>query len=152
MATKLPGMHAEGFGILGKICRAGTFFKVDIHVTERKLRKHARKYATLSPPPPTSLKQIPESGKISYSLSRALNSCYIIQKAYASKHFLMLDCSMTSFYAVSALSNHVESRPQSSTPSPPPPGLRRSKDRLITFGFCCVVYYPTFHYWFVIIY
>ena len=68
--------------------------------TEQELSTHA---LTLSPP--STLQQMLKSGNICYFVPWALNSSFIFQKAYLSKHFLISGCSMTSFYAVSAISN-----------------------------------------------
>ena len=76
-------------------------FNVLCTLTEQKLRTHARKLITLRHP--SSLQQIPTLGNTSYFLHRASNSWFATSKSLF-KHFHISDWSMTSFYAVSALS------------------------------------------------
>ena len=70
--------------------------------TEQKLRTHARKLVTLSPL--SSLQQIPKLSNTLYFFLGPKTLDLSFQKAYMFKHFLNSDWSVTSFYAVSALS------------------------------------------------
>ena len=58
--------------------------------------------------PLSSLQKIPKLGHTWIFCSLGLKLLiYNFKKGYLSKHFLISDCSMTSFYAVSALSSWV---------------------------------------------
>ena len=62
----------------------------------------SRKLVTLSPN--KSGQQISKLANFDFIFLRPSTFSLSFQKAYLSKHFLISDCSMTSFYVVSALS------------------------------------------------